>query len=102
MGRAQNDYTSEGFAKIGEAVATLGVLMNQYRDLEVYPVGLSIRAPNTRGGQFLFVLRGETVDEQRVVAFHDALEIGEGFRGLMARLQNGSLQWREDKFAKGG
>ena len=92
-------YGQEQFERIGEALEQIGRACEGYRELSVQPTGMSIRAPRSREGEYLVVIRGEDNEGMPVVAFNSGHSIGEAVRGVEARLSNGTLRWREDEFA---
>lgn len=85
--------------KVGDAMVELGRACEGYRALAVQVIGLTIRGPQFRGGEYLVVIRGLDEEGAPVVAFHSALDIGEVVRGVESRLKNGTLKWRADEFA---
>lgn len=91
--------SKEYYQRIGAAVVELGRACEGYRDLSMQVIGMSIRAPQFRDGEYLMVVRGLGQDGGMFVAFHSALDIGEVLRGVDARLRNGSLKWRVDEYA---
>jgi len=58
---------------------------------------IRFRAPAGDGGAWQVVVRA-TKDAQKVVAFGDGATFAEALRGVIARLENGSIQWKEDKY----
>lgn len=95
-----DDYGGRQYCeKVGKAIVDLAHAIEGYRDLSVELVGMSIRGPQFRGGEYLIVLRGLDEEGLPIVAFHSALDMGEVLRGVESRLRNGSLKWRKDEFA---
>jgi hypothetical protein len=80
------------------AVSEVSKALTGDRLLGVEITGLSIRAPKGYGEEILFVIRGVDDAGTSVVAFHSSFSLVEAIRGLAARLGNGSLRWREDRF----
>jgi hypothetical protein len=93
-------FTDEYFKKAGMAMGDVDNAMQGYRNLVVEVTGLSIRGPVAQGGEFLCTVRGYDEEGMAVVAFHGAATLTEMFIGLSARLNNGSLKWREDQYAR--
>jgi len=102
MGRDPQDfrYTQVRLASIGEAVAELGAAMEGYRDLQVDITGMSVRGPAVRNGEFLITVRGVDHEGLPVVAFHGATDFGEALRGISARVNNGTMKWKADEYAR--
>lgn len=46
----------------------------------------------------LAIVTGDDHEGRPVVAFHTAVSFGELFSGLVARLMNGTLKWKDDEF----
>lgn len=97
-GRRSDKALEVRWQEIGKALDEVGLAMSGYRTLSVDVTGVSIRAPQATGGDFLLTIRGTAEDGTPVVAFHGAADLGEAFRGLQNRLLNGSLKWRQDSF----
>jgi hypothetical protein len=97
-GARNSEALSMRWQEIGRALDDIGLAMSGYRSLSVDLTGVSIRAPQVQGGDFLLTLRGQDGDGAPVVAFHGSPDLGEAFRGLHNRLRNGSLKWRVDSF----
>lgn len=70
-----------------------------YAEDEIYIQGMSIRVPQDIGEDYFVVVRASTVDGSKV-AFHNAAEFGDLIIGLANRMQNKSLKWKDDKYAK--
>lgn len=60
--------------------------------------GISIRVGEVVGDEWLLTLRAD-IEGRPHVTFHAATTPGELFRGLVARLRNGSVKWKEDSYA---
>lgn len=93
-------YNKEYFEKGGNALAQVDRAFLDYRDLAVLPHGMTIKAPPSRMGEYLLVLRGTDEAGSAMVAFHSAVGLVEAIVGLNARLSNGTLKWRPDEFAR--
>lgn len=94
----QNASLDIRWKEIGRAVDEIGLALSGYRSLAVDVVGISLRAPQTPGGDYLLTLRGQDADGSPVVAFHGSPDLGDAFRGAHNRLMNGSLKWRKDEY----
>jgi hypothetical protein len=97
-GRRSEKALEVRWSEIGRALDEVGLAMSGYRSLAVDVTGVSIRAPQAQGGDFLLTVRGMAEDGAPVVAFHGSPDLGEAFRGLQNRLMNGSLKWRPDTY----
>jgi hypothetical protein len=101
MGRDKGDSLSERMQATGFAVSDLGLAMEGKRTLQVEVVGFSVRAPRESGDEFLCTLRVLDADGAPWIAFHSATSLDETLAGLVARLWNGTLKYREDTWARG-
>lgn len=62
-------------------------------------VGLTVKLPREIGDDFLIVVRAQK-EEARVVAFHGAPTFAEAVVGMLTRLQQDTLKWKEDEYAR--
>lgn len=60
---------------------------------------VTLKGPLVEGGSALIILTADS-EEGPVVAFHNVDDLGTAIKGLAARLQNGSLKWKVDEYAK--
>lgn len=67
-----------------------------YEDDQIY-VGLSIRIPHNEGEDYLLTLRCFRAGE-KFVAFHAAPTMVEALVGMVNRVRNKSMRWRDDQF----
>jgi hypothetical protein len=85
---------------IGDAVIRLGAMADYshaaYRGIR----GFTVRAPRDDGEEYLVTVRRVGDDGGPEVAFHSATTLGEALAGLVSRLDNGSLKWRVDEYAR--
>jgi len=88
------------FAASGRAVSDLGLSMCDPGRVGARITGFSVRPPKEDRGEFLMVLRGLDDEGLPIVAFSSATTLDECFRGVVARLRNGSLVWRADQFER--
>ena len=73
-------------------------VLDRMFDKEVVITGMSIRHPQEEGEDSLVILKA-VVSGESMVAFHAASSLHEVLEGLMNRLQNASLKWKEDQYA---
>lgn len=98
---AKQEATSDRYyAGVGMNITRLSNKIKNGYVMDYDLRGLSIRFPSPEGGEFLIVLRAFDPDGTPVVAFHSALELQEALGGLETRLDNGSLRWRPDEYAR--
>jgi len=97
MSKPQNDFSDEGFRACGEAVSQLGLNMTGWRPLTMTVLSLKVKAPAERGLEFFGIVVAIDGEGREWVAFHSAMTLEEVFRGVWARLANGSLKWRENQ-----
>lgn len=64
-------------------------------ELEV--VGMSVKLPEYAGGDYLVTVRAFK-GGVAVVAFHGSDQFADVVRGAIARLENGSMRWRDDNY----
>lgn len=100
MGEYNSRMTPNEFMAFYDAVGQISAALRGNRDLAVDVTGVTIRGPREAGDEILLVVRGIGSDGGPVVAFHSAYGLAEALLSLAARLNNGSLKWREDEFAR--
>lgn len=88
-------------AKEGEGVALYDHIMSEHWRGQIEVLSLSLRAPQSRGGEFLVVLRGLDEEGAPVVAFHSAGSAGEALAGAARRVQSGHIRWKPDAYRSG-
>lgn len=86
-------------AKAGNAVHTMAYLHNLHIQEGVYVRSLRFKAPSDGFGEWLGIL-SITRPEGNFVAFHRATSLPECVVGMVNRYRNGSLQWKEDDYAR--
>jgi hypothetical protein len=64
-------------------------------DIEI--LGLSVRVPSGEGEEYFIVVRARVGNDKRV-GFNSATTFVEALRGTLARIENGSMIWKEDKY----
>ncbi len=64
-------------------------------DLSIDSMG--VRLPQYEGGDYMVTVRA-VKEGVAVVGFHGADSLAESLRGVLARLSNGSMRWRDDKY----
>jgi hypothetical protein len=58
---------------------------------------IKFRAPNLPGGTWLGIITAN-IEGEACVAFHEGDTFVESVKGLLHRLNNGSLKWKEDNY----
>ncbi len=81
--------------KLGSALEKLDTWTLESPDDERYIVGINIKVRYDSVGDVLAVVRADTANGP-VVAFHTGTDVSSVVLGLVNRLDNGSLKWRED------
>lgn len=92
----------EELREIAQALDGVSDALRGYRKLTVDVVGLTIRGPRAAGDDILVVVKGLDADGKKVVAFHNGTHLPGTLMALAARLDNGSLRWRDDEFVSKG
>lgn len=64
-------------------------------DIEVY--GMSIKVPVSEGEDYFVVVRAR-VGNDRKVGFGNGASFAEALRGTLARIENGSMRWKDDQY----
>lgn len=91
-------YTRE-LVGLGTAIMNLGDTMEHREEGGTIWGNITIKPAVAAGGEWLVILRATTPSGQ-YVAFASASSLGEALRGVSARLQNGSIKWTVDKYAR--
>ena len=79
----------------GELLLRAERIFERCWDEDVFVRNVNIKLDGGGGGNYLAIVKAET-PEGKIVAFHDAPTLLELVTGLLARLENKSLKWRED------
>ncbi len=88
------------YEMIGRRVQRLGDFFTEGAVASVELRGLSVRPPTEDNAEFLLVIRAYDDAGAPVVGFHSGLSLGEALAGLYERLDNASLRWKEDEYAR--
>lgn len=83
--------------KQSETLVSMERIADRYYEAEMNLTSIRIRFPRSEGDGYLGVVSAEG-PAGKVVAFHDATEFLETLVGLIRRLDNGSVKWKEDKY----
>ena len=86
-------------ARIGEKALMLEGCLTRLWEDELYVHSITFRSPRVVGDEYLVVVRGNRNDEA-VVAFSSGSTFAESLTTLVNRLRNGSLEFKEDRYAK--
>lgn len=85
---------------IQEGLWALDSFAERWAELGFELLGISIRPPRSAGDDWLVTVKAVVMGERKV-AFESGNTAEEVFRRSLAKVMNGSLQWREDKWAHG-
>lgn len=96
--RRQSRGTDDLTIRYGAVLMRAEALFEGLEERGVGMTGITIRFPEEEGGPYFVVARAWT-DEGASVAFHDAMTFAEAVAGVVNRAVNGSLKWKEDKYA---
>lgn len=88
------------FENIGRSVCLLDHIDSPHWRGEVVLTGLSLRVAKEEYGEALVVLRGIDGEGAPVVGFHSSVGAADALAGAMARMQQGTITWRLDDYAK--
>jgi hypothetical protein len=88
----------ESARKVGYAIMLYDHVCSAYWRGSYEITGLSLRAPQTEGGEFLVVVRGFDHEGAPVVGFHSALSAGEALAGAARRLADGTIKFKPDAY----
>lgn len=94
---AKSDLRDE---RVGRSVFKLGCYFSGEKVHEYEFVGMSVRFPDQGSDEFLVTLRALDHEGAPVVAFHAAPNLDEVLKGLLARIENGQLKWKADKWGR--
>ena len=82
-------------ARKGEVLIDLDDQLSDPRQDGVMYTELRVKLDADSDDEIMAILKREGV-EGKEIAFHYAQSVGAALEGLVARLKNGSLKWRED------
>lgn len=69
-------------------------------DQDCWLRSITVRLPGEARNTFLAVVRADNAGAP-VVSFHEGDTLLECLRGMVARLENGSVKWKDDQYGKG-
>lgn len=95
---SQRSY-EQAMLKSGQLLGRIDSYIDKYAEEDVFVTGMSIRIPQDVGEDVFITVRAQSPDGP-VVAFHGASSFAEALLGLGNRLQNRSLRWKADQYAK--
>jgi len=97
---ARGSSRTEAFAKQLEGLSVRAVKLDAWLERldgqGVWITHINFRAPTDVEGSWLVVIRARGSDG-KVVAFHDGPTFWEALNGTLARIENGTLRFKEDK-----
>ncbi len=89
--RAADNYLK----RLGASLERLDVWVSEAPDDEHFVTGFKVVVRYGTIGDVLIVVQADSADGG-VVAFHTADLVSEAIKGVMNRLDNGTLKWKED------
>lgn len=84
-------------AKIGDQVMRCESIVERLDGEGIWVYAINIRFPDDDHAEYLAIVKANT-EKGKQVAFHGASTLAETVRGTLARLQNGTLKFREDSY----
>lgn len=96
--RASAIAIQRALLKISEQLARAEDIYERLDENDLSIDSMSLRLPQYVSGDYLVTVRARK-EGVAVVGFHGADSMAEVLRGVMARLENGSMQWKDDKYA---
>lgn len=84
--------------QLGIALMRFEGVADRLYDQETSLLSMSIRLKGDGRADYLIVLRAR-YEGAAWVSFHSADTLAEAMRGMVARLENGSVKWKEDQYA---
>ena len=85
--------------KLGETLQRVEPVLDRLYDEDVIIKGVTIRFCSEDNSEYFATIRAQVEGEQ-VVAFHAGATFYETVEGLINRLTNKSLRWKDDQYAK--
>jgi len=85
--------------RFAEKVNQHEALIDRMFSDDMIVTGATVRYPMDEGDEYLIVMRARNMGSP-VVCFHGAATLLEAWEGLLNRLQNKSIMWKADKYAK--
>lgn len=82
--------------RVGEVLHRAEFTIDRDADEDLFLTHINIKVNPSGDGGYLAIIKAET-PEGRVVAFHDAPTLAETIVGVLDRLSNRSLKFREDR-----
>lgn len=83
--------------KLGKTLLQANHLPSTLNRKDTYLKQLKFVCKDDEGDDWLGIISVDT-DEGPMIAFHGASSFSETIRGIMARIENGSLKWRKDEY----
>ncbi len=95
--RASELQFQETMYKLGMQLARVGRIADSLFDEDVRITRLTVRFPKHEAGEFLVVV-GMVTGDVKKVGFHGSYSFEEALRGCVARLENRTMVWRDDRY----
>ncbi len=83
----------------GTALLSFNRVLERYEDEEVWISSVRVRVPELDGQEFLAIVTARSADGA-VVSFTSGATFYEALRLCIARLDNRSVKWQEDRYAR--
>lgn len=95
---ASAEAVTREYVRFAEEVYRADKLIERLDEADVWVHDLRFKAPDSEHGEWFVIVRA-TVSQKRCVGFHAGVSFQEALRGTLARLQNGSMKWKDDQYA---
>lgn len=86
--------------RVWEALVRLTYMQERLDKQEIVLGSLTLRPPSVDGGDWLLVLRAQ-LEGGPAVGFVSGHDVAGCLLSTVSMLENGSMKWREDRYAKG-
>lgn len=84
--------------RLGETISRMERILDRMFEEEWIPKRVSIKVPVNQGDEYLVIITAESPGGP-VVAFTSGQSFAEAIRVAIARIENGSVKWKEDAYA---
>jgi hypothetical protein len=90
---------ARAMVRLAESITDFERQADRLSEEDLLLTSMTVRLPGYDRTDYLLVLRG-TTPQGPVVAFHNAPTLWETMEGVVNRLKNGSLKWKEDQYGR--
>lgn len=98
--RASAMAVQRALLRVGEQLVRAEGLWERLDGGGLEVISMGVRLPQYVGGDYLVTVRAYK-DGEAVVGFHGADTFADVARGVLARMENGSMKWRKDEYERG-